>query len=90
MQALRVLVVVMGVMIVLGMVALGVLLARRVAAPPPAMATLTLDEPAGTQILSANHSGDTVALTLRGGGPDRVVMIDARSGRVTGRIALAK
>lgn len=54
------------------------------------MTTLTLDEPAGTQILAASHSGDTVALTLRGGGPDRVVTIDARSGRVTGRIVLAK
>lgn len=90
MQALRVLVVVMGVMIVLGMVALGVLLARRVAAPPPAMATLSLDEPAGTQILSASLAGDTLAVTLRGGGPDRVVLLDARSGRVTGRIGLTK
>lgn len=90
MQALRVLVVVMGVMIVLGMVALGVLLARRVAAPPPGMATLTLAEPEGTQILSASLSGEILALTLRGGGPDRVLLVEAHSGRVTGRIGLAK
>jgi ABC-type Mn2+/Zn2+ transport system permease subunit len=90
MQALRVLVVVMGVMIVLGMVALGVLLARRMAAPPAAMATLRLDEPAGTQILSSSLAGDTLVLTLRGGGADRVVLMDARGGRVVGRVELAK
>ncbi len=99
MQALRILVVVMGVMIVGGMVTLVVLLAQKMGGPPvggtvggtvAVAGSATLDEPAGTQIVAAVPAGDAVALHLRGGGPDRVVMVEARTGRVLGRIALAR
>ena len=91
MQALRVLVVVMGVMIVGGTVALGVLVARKAGGGGAVLeAAVVLDEPAGTRIAGASGSGDSVVLRLEGGGPDRVVVVDGRSGRVTGRIGLAK
>jgi hypothetical protein len=92
MQALRVLVVVMGVMIVAGTVALGVVLAQRMGGGGAAARewSLALDEPAGTQVAAAAASGDGLALTLRGGGPERVVVLDARTGRVLGRISVSK
>jgi hypothetical protein len=91
MQALRVLVVVMGVMIVGGTIALGVALSQRMGGSAAAKEwNVALDEPAGTQIVAASLSGDAVALTLRGGGVERVVVVDARAGRVTGRISVSK
>jgi hypothetical protein len=88
MRLLRVLVVVMGVMIVAGVAALGVLLTRRIGAVPASAAAVSLDEPQGTGIASVSAAADSVAVQLRGGGPDRVVVIDLRSGRVTGKIGL--
>ena len=91
MQALRVLVVVMGVMIVGGTIALGVALSQRMGGSAAALEwSVMLDEPAGTQIVAASLSGDAVALTLRGGGVERVVVVDARAGRVAGRISVSK
>ena len=91
MQALRVLVVVMGVMIVGGTIALGVALSQRRGGSAAAKDwSVALDEPAGTQIVAASLSGDAVALTLRGGGVERVVVVDARAGRVAGRISVSK
>jgi len=97
MQALRILVVVMGVMIVGGVVTLVVLVAQRIGGVPAAVVasavvagSATLDEPAGTQIVAAVPAGDVVALHLKGGGPDRVVVVEARTGRVLGRVALAR
>ena len=95
MKALKVLVVVMGVMIVAGVIGLGVVMTRRLtAAPPttalPGMGSVTLDEPAGTRIAGAVAGGDTIVLHLQGGGPDRVAVVELRSGRVVGRIGLAR
>jgi hypothetical protein len=91
MQALRVLVVVMGVMIVGGTIALGVALSQRMGGSAATREwSVALDEPAGTQIVAASLSGDAVALTLRGGGVERVVVVDARAGRVAGRISVSK
>jgi hypothetical protein len=90
MQLLRVLVVVMGVMIVVGVVALGVLLTRRIGAvSAPGVAAL-LDEPEGSRIASVSAAADSVAIQLQGGGPDRVVVVDLRSGRITGRVGLTR
>jgi hypothetical protein len=97
MKLLRILVVVMGVMIVGGTVTLGVLLARRVSGPSatpvaalPATAVATLlDEPAGTRIASVSSGSDNLTVQLQGGGPDRVVVMDIRSGRITARLGLA-
>ena len=78
----------MGVMIVAGVIVIGVTIMRRLNGPTAAVPT-ALDEPAGTSIVQVSADGDRVVLLLHGGGPDRVVLIDARSSAVLGRTALA-
>ncbi len=97
MRALKVLTIVMGVMIVAGTGVLIAVIAHRVVSPAPpdapaaggAPLAVLLDEPAGTRITGIAAAGDRLAVQLQGGGPDRVVLLDPRSGTVTGRIALA-
>lgn len=94
MRALKILVVVMGVMIVAGTVTLGVLIVRRAggSGEPTATAALLrqLDEPSGTAIAAIALSPDRLAIQLRGGGPDRVVLVDPRSGATVARITLTR
>ena len=92
MQALKVLVVVMGVMIVAGVVALGVVMTQRLsdASRSGPMQPAVLDEPAGTRISGAAALADRVVIQLQGGGPDRVVVVDLRSGKVVGQVGLAR
>ena len=90
MRALVVAVVAMGVLIVIGGATLGVMVARRAAVPPPAVQNAVLDEPAGTRIAAMSALPDRLALQLAGGGPDRVVVVDLRTGQVVGRAALAR
>lgn len=87
MQALKILMAVMGVLIVAGVVGLGVVISQRMSTPKLAAAA-PLDEPAGTRIAQLSAAGDRVALLLQGGGPDRVVVLDLRSGLVTARAGL--
>jgi voltage-gated potassium channel Kch len=76
---------------VAGTVALGVALSQRLGGGAVAREwSLALDEPAGTQVVAAAASGDGLALTLRGGGAERVVVVDPRTGRVLGRISVTK
>jgi hypothetical protein len=90
MRMLKVAVVVMGVLIVLGVTTIGVVITKRLsAASGPPMAAV-LDEPAGTHIVGVSLAADRLALQLQGGGPDRVVVLDQRSGRVVGRAGLAR
>lgn len=95
MRALKVATVVMGVLIILGTIGLLVAMARRGAAPPVAVAlstlpvAVTLAEPDGTRIVSVTAVQDRLAVQLQGGGADRVVLLDPRSGAVSGRISLA-
>jgi hypothetical protein len=88
MRALKILVVVMGVMIIAGVVILGVTVVRRMS-PAPLAASAPLDEPAGTHIAQVSASGDRVVLLLQGGGPDRLVVLDLRNGAVVSRAGLA-
>ena len=98
MQALKVATIVMAVLIVLGTVTLLVLLARRGASPSasaPAPVVVvgapfgtTLAEPEGTRIVGVAGVADRLAVSLQGGGPDRVVLVDPRSGAVLGRVGL--
>jgi hypothetical protein len=92
MRALLAAVVIMGVLIVAGVVTVVVTVAQRVAGTAgPAVASQTLlDEPAGTRITGTALAPDRLALTLQGGGPDRVVVLDPRSGRIVARAALAR
>lgn len=101
MRALKIAVVVMGVLIVVGTVGLVVGIARRSAAPPvasalpvaavmPASVASVLDEPAGTHIAGIAAVRDRLAVQLQGGGVDRVVLIDPATGAVAGHISLAR
>lgn len=94
MRALKIAVIVMGVLIVAGTMALVIGVARRAAGPgpaglPPSVAAV-LDEPAGTRIAGIAPVRDRLAIQLQGGGADRVVLIDPASGAVAGRISLAR
>ncbi len=80
----------MGVVILLGTVVLLVTILHRASAPPPPAAPIArvLREPAGTRIGAIAGAGGRFLLLLHGGGPDRLVLIDPRTGAVAGRIAL--
>jgi hypothetical protein len=90
MRALKVAVAVMGVLIVAGVATIAVVMARRLAGTTAPVASVTLNEPAGTHIAATALSGDRLALQLMGAGPERVVVVDLRSGRVVGQAALAQ
>jgi hypothetical protein len=94
MRALKIAVVVMGVLIVVGTIGLVIGIVRRSAAPVASTATwpasVVLDEPAGTRIVGIAAVRDRLAVQLQGGGADRVVLIDPASGAVAGRISLAR
>ena len=89
MRALKILTAVMGVLIIAGVVTLGVVLSNRLSVPHAGPA-LALDEPTVTRIAQVSTSGDRAMLLLQGGGPDRVVVIDLRSGAVLARTGLAR
>ena len=104
MRTLKVATIVMGVLLVVGTLGLAVALMRRnTAAVPPAAAVTapalavspgggglaaTLTEPEGTHIAAMMAIADRLAVQLQGGGADRIVLIDPRTGAVTGRISL--
>ena len=101
MRALKIAVVVMGVLIVVGTIGLVVGIARRSSAPVappvasvaaalPASLAAVLDEPAGTHIAGIAAVRDRLAVQLQGGGVDRVVLIDPATGAVAGHISLAR
>ncbi len=69
---------------------MGVLLVSRMSSPSGTIASLTLDEPPGTSIAEVSAAPDRLVLRLVGGGPDRTVLVDTRTGRVIGRYGLAR
>jgi hypothetical protein len=88
MDALKALVIGMGVLIVamMGLLAWG--LARHVAPHETLAAQVVLEEPAGTHIGGISPVGGNLAIWLQGGGEaDRVVLL-APNGQVTGRVSL--
>jgi hypothetical protein len=96
MRALKIAVILMGVLIVAGTMVLVIGVARRSSAPVvaitalPATISAVLDEPEGTRIAGIVAVRDRLALQLQGGGTDRVVLIDVATGTVAGRISLAR
>jgi hypothetical protein len=90
MRFLKVLTIGMGVLIVVATTVLVILIARRIGGvgPGPASVAVLLDEPAGTRIAGIASAGDRLAVRLQGGGSDRVVLVDPRTGAVAGRIGL--
>lgn len=107
-RALSVAVVVMGVMLVFGTIALVVAIVLRGhlrpaaapggagvpvaapgdAAPMAAFDPLHLGEPAGSRIVSVSQVDGLVALTVSGGGPDRVLLVDWRHRQVVARLVV--
>ncbi len=92
MRALKTAVVVMGVLIAAGVATVVVTIVQRTAglSAPPVSQPALLAEPDGTRIASVAVGGDRLALHLQGGGPDRVVLLDARTGQVLLRAGLAR
>ena len=91
MRVALVAVIAMGVLILVGVTTVGVVIVRRVLVQPPApVRDAVLDEPVGTRIAGISALTDRVALRLEGGGPDRVVVVDLRTGQVVGRAGLAR
>ena len=95
MRALKWAVGIMGVLIVAGTVTLLTLLALRTtggSTGASAVAQVLLDEPIGTRLTSASLSAasDRVLVRLEGGGPDRLAIVDLRTGRVLSRVALTR
>jgi hypothetical protein len=89
MRGLQVAVIVMGIMIVAGVAVIAATVAHRLASPSVPFVRADLDEPAGTEIGTIAATGDRLAIQLRGGGPDRLVILDLRTMKVAGRVALA-
>ena len=87
MRALLAVVVAMGVLIVVGVATLAVTIVHRLSASS-VQASLVLDEPPGTRFQSVASAGDRLVILLTGGGPDRIVLVDPRTGRATSHIGL--
>ena len=69
MRALKVAVVVMGVLIVGGVIVLFTVLAQRMSSGSGPIASAVLDEPAGTRIAGTSTAPDRLVVQLQGGGP---------------------
>jgi hypothetical protein len=91
MRALTGLTVFMGVLILAGTAVLIAVIVNRATTPAPVQHfAVTLNEPAGTRIAGIAPAGDRLGVELQGGGPDRIVLIDPRSGEQVGRIAVGR
>ena len=90
MRALKVLVIVMGVLIVAGTAVVIVTVAKRVSQAgrtAPVAASLTL--PAGCSVAEMTTIGDRLALRLEGAGDCRqILLVDPATGSITGHIGL--
>ncbi len=89
MRALKILVVVMGVLIVAGTVTLVALVVQRAGglAGGGGRVALALDQPAGTRIAGIAAAEQGLAVWVqRPDGTESVLLIDPRRGRVTGEI----
>ena len=86
--ALKALVIGMGVLIVAGVAVIGATLVGRMSPSASPIASLMLEEPPGSRIAGAALAPDRLAITVQGGGPDRVVLVDTKSGRVLGQVGL--
>jgi hypothetical protein len=89
MRGLQAAVIFMGVLIVAGVAVVGTTIVRRVVVPAQNAGPVVLDEPAGTHMVSVTATGDRLAVLLQGGGPDRVLLVDVRTGVVASRVGLA-
>jgi hypothetical protein len=98
-RAVKIAAIAMGVLILLGTTVIVVTIIRRVISGPVGLPekpfAAVLDEPEGTAIVGIAQVGtaqarERLAVHLRGGGPDRVLLIDPGSGAIVGRVSLAR
>ena len=89
MRALKILTIGMAVLIIAATITLGFLITRRLGGVAPAHVAVQLDEPAGTRIAGIAAMADRLAVQLHGGGPDRVLLLDAHTLAPVGRATLA-
>jgi len=92
MGVVKVLAVLMGVLIIIGSTVVVVTIIKRSTAEQnDASVAVVLDEPAGTRIGGIAALSGRLAVLLQGGaGPDRIVLVDPRTGTEAGTIALAR
>jgi hypothetical protein len=99
MRSLKLLVIVMGVLLIAGIVALGFAVQYRVshpravtAAAPSAAAPTTIDLPAGARVVGAEASGDrlVVRVELAAGGEELIIVNLATGAPVSNVILRAK
>jgi hypothetical protein len=91
MRALKIATIVMGVLIVLCTGGLLTMMVKRSSPSPiaaPADMHAMLAEPPGSRIVAISVIQDRLALLLQGGGTDRIVLVDPRTGKAAGRISL--
>ena len=92
MRGLKIATVVMGVMILAGTGIMLTLMIKRSSSVPvvsiPTDLVSVLEEPSGSRIVGISVVQDRLALLLQGGGADRVVLVDPRTGKAMGRISL--
>ena len=89
--ALKVLVVLMGVLIVGGTVTLVALLVQRVGdASGGAAWQAALDQPEGARIGGLAAAGNAIGVWVQRADGDRVLILDPKRGRVTGEIRLGR
>ncbi len=91
MGVVKVLAVLMGVLIIIGSTVVVVTIIKRTGAESSDVgAAVVLDEPAGTRIGGIAAVSNGLAVLLQGAGPDRIVLVDPRTGKEAGTIALAR
>ena len=88
MRALKILVVVMGVLIIAGTATLAVLIVKRAGGGGATASydSMGLGESAGARIVGIAGAGDRLALLMRQDDRDWVVLVDPKTNAVTGRI----
>ncbi|ABI61748.1 hypothetical protein [Granulibacter bethesdensis] len=91
-QLLKAAVILMGVLIIAGVVALAILIPQRMGGAgwfQQGAQSISVPAPSGSRIASVGLSDKRLALHLQGGGPDRVVIVDMATGAVRAQIVLA-
>ena len=89
MQALKFLVVGMGVLIVAGITVVVVTIAGRGGIERPGFGTVRVALPQGNAVVETAVSGDRIVLRLRGAdGGQRLLLIDAGTGKALGTVEL--
>ena len=102
MQALKALVIIMGVLIIAGLAVVVVTIYNRIQARSQVSASAAADEgaapafdratipiPAGCRVANIAPAGDRLLMQLEGsGGCDQILIVDLQSGRLLGRLDL--